>query len=194
MDACRTGAALTVLTDGANVQSCRMHKVFTIGIAIATFVSGCTSQPDLHIPNAAPLLFQAKAEGVIIYDCQGVDPDTWTYRGTDASLFDERSQQIGTHDFSLGRPAKGLWTLQDGSSASGEIIQKVLDPRDKEIPSLLFAIRNHAGVGAMSEVQSVRQLEPKGGIPPTVRCSPMNAILRVPFTATLQFYGAGKPE
>ncbi len=180
----------------AHVLPCWMDSIIpnrlaAVGIAALVGLGGCTSPPDLHVSEGAPLLFRAKAEGVLIYECQGVDPNIWTYRGTDATLLDERSQRIGVHDFYFSRAAKASWTLQDGSSVSGEIIQKAMDQKDKEIPSLLFAVRSHAGAGALSKVESIRQIEPKGGIPPTVMCSPMNAILRVPFTAVLQFYGAG---
>lgn len=168
-----------------------LNRLAAIVISAFIGLGGCASPPDLHVPEGAPLLFQAKVEGEIVYDCQGVDPNTWTYRGTDATLFDERSQRIGVHDFYLERLAKASWTLQDGSSASGEIIQRVRHPKHKEIPSLLFAVRSHAGSGALSKVESIRQIDPEGGIPPTVLCSPMNAILRVPFKAVLQFYGAG---
>jgi hypothetical protein len=176
------------------VGSILPHRLAAVAIAAFAGLSGCMSPPpDLHVPEGAPLLFRAKVEGVVIYECQGVDPNVWTYRGTDATLFDERSRRIGVHDFYLARAAKASWALEDGSSVSGEITQKTMDQKDREIPSFLFAIRTHAGAGALSKVESIRQIEPKGGIPPTGICSPMNAILRVPFTAMLQFYGAGAP-
>jgi hypothetical protein len=149
-----------------------------------------TAQTELHVPKSAPLLFQAKVEGVGVYSCEGVDPNAWTYRITEATLFDEQSRQIGVQ--AIRFPSKGTWTMHDGSIVSGETIQTV--PAVKALPWLLVAVRDHRGAGTLANVESIRQIATKGGVPPVALCTETGSELRVPFSAVQQFYGAGEPE
>jgi hypothetical protein len=63
----------------------------------------------------------------------------WTFKGLEASVFDEHGPQEGTH---FGGPR---WKLNDGSAVVGEIVAKVDAPEPDAIPWLLLPAKSHGG-------------------------------------------------
>lgn len=139
-------------------------------------------------PAGAHLIHLTEGHGVQIYACerQGTEFE-WVFEAPEAKLFDlSTHKQVGTHG------AGPVWTWEDGSSVTGQILVKSPSPDPASIPWLLLsATPSEEHVGALSEIHFVRRSDTHGGDAPSTGCDVhhVGQSLRVPYTATYSFYG-----
>jgi hypothetical protein len=164
---------------------CTVAGILLIGAASAVHAD----EPAVAPPQGATLLFEVIADGVQIYACEAKDNGfEWAFKGPEASLFDERGRQHGTH---FGGPT---WKLDDGSAVVGEVVAKGDAPEPGAIPWLLLRAKSHEGSGRLSTVAFIRRAETKGGTAPASGCdaSHLSEQARMRYSAEYQFFGTGK--
>ena len=136
-------------------------------------------------PSQHPIL-TLQAIGSQVYSCQSVDGKfQWAFIAPVARLFDNSGNEVATH-------GEGpIWTYQDSSSIQG-VVQKKSSPDASSIPWLLLKAVSPSGSGTMTRVEFIRRSDTHGGIAPTTGCDAqhLNAVSRVPYTATYTFYSA----
>jgi hypothetical protein len=143
-------------------------------------------EPAIAPPQGTTLLFEVIADGVQIYACEaGLE---WTFKGPEASLFDEHGRQLGTH---FGGPT---WKLDDGSAVVGEVVAKGDAPEPGAIPWLLLRAKSHEGSGRLSTVAFIRRTKTKGGAAPVSGCdaSHVSEQARMRYFAEYQFFSIAK--
>jgi Protein of unknown function (DUF3455) len=159
--------------------------VLLIGAASAVHAD----EPAVVPPQGTTLLLDVIADGVQIYACEGKDNGfEWTFKGPEASLFDEHGRQLGTH---FGGPA---WKLYDGSAVVGEVIAKADAPEPGAIPWLLLRAKSHEGSGRLSAVAFILRAKTKGGTAPAAGCdaSHLSEQARMRYSAQYQFFSIAK--
>jgi hypothetical protein len=117
---------------------------------LLSVLSGSAMGEDaLAPPLGARKLFEFSADGVQIYVCGPKDEAhkeqgfAWVFDAPEAVLFDAAGKQAGTH-------FKGpTWTLNDGSSVTGELSAKQPSPKPSSIPWLLLKVKSHQGTERM---------------------------------------------
>jgi hypothetical protein len=147
------------------------------------------AEPLVPPPQGAPLLLEADADGVQIYDCEAQGGGfAWVFKSPEANLFDKQGRQIGRH---YGGPT---WRLEDGSSVVGEVMTKADSPAAGAIPWLLLRAKSREGSGVLSAASFVRRAETKGGAAPTSGCDATHVGIqaRMRYSALYQFLGAAK--
>lgn len=139
-------------------------------------------------PSGSRLVLTLSADGVQIYTCKAQNDSTvaWTFSGPEATLSDKPGHKAGTHS------AGPTWTLTDGSTVVGEVVSKADAPEAGAIPWLLLRVKSHAGTGALATAAYIRRIDTKGGNAPASGCDATHAsqTVRVPYTATYQFFAA----
>ncbi len=103
-----------------------------------------------------------------IYACEAKDNGIeWTFKGPEASLFDEHGRQHGTH---FGGPT---WKLELGSAVVGEVVAKAR---------------------RLSTVAFIRRAKTKGGAAPAAGCdaSHLSEQARMRYSAEYQFFSIAK--
>jgi hypothetical protein len=154
----------------------------TFSIATALHAHNLTTPP----PSQRPIL-TVTGKGVQIYACQqSAAGPQWVFQAPEATLIDASGKPIGTH------AAGPIWKSNDGSTVKGELLQKSDPPEATSIPWLLLKAVSPSGSGIMTYVEFIRRSDTHGGITPTTGCDAqnLNAVLRVPYTATYTFYSA----
>jgi hypothetical protein len=154
----------------------------TFSIATALHAQNPTTPP----PSQRPIL-TVTGKGVQIYTCQqSAAQPQWVFQAPEAKLIDASGKPIGTHG------AGPIWKSNDGSTVKGELLQKNASPEATSIPWLLLKAVSPSGSGIMTHVEFIRRSDTNGGSSPTTGCDAqhLNAISRVPYTATYTFYSA----
>jgi hypothetical protein len=172
-----------------------MKRLLQIGASTAV-LAACNTTPPVDVPAAirAPagqsLATVAIAKGVQIYECRkDKGQDAWVFVGPEATLFDARGSQIGSHGASANN-AGPYWQAADGSRVVGAVKGKAEAPQGGAIPWLLLSTTAEGPKGTFSATKSVQRVNTVGGLPPSVGCAPDTHAqrLRVPYTATYQFF------
>ena len=167
---------------------------------LATPAGGARPQPrveivpprmpaDFHPPQRYKVLFQARAEGVQIYECKAKPGNAgqfeWTFLAPRADLFDDHGDKIGKHY------AGPTWEANDGSKVKA-VKQAAYDaPVAHAIPWLLLKATDHQGKGMFRNVRYIQRVDTWAGSPPT---QPANRAregkkVEVKYQATYLFYG-----
>lgn len=157
-----------------------------LAIAFLLFICGTARAGDgLAIPHDAELILKLGADGVQIYSCEAEEGRfKWAFKAPEAMLFDAQDRQVGTH-------GKGpVWALFDGSSVTGEVRANEPAPRKENIPWLLLTVKSHVGSGKLSNVEFIRRVDTRGGVPPADGCDATHKgeIARMRYSATYQFF------
>ena len=172
-----------------------MKRLLQIGASTAV-LAACNTTPPVDVPAAirAPagqsLATVAIAKGVQIYECRkDKGQDAWVSVAPEATLFDARGSQIGSH----GLAASGTgpyWQAADGSRIVGAVRSKAEAPQGGAIPWLLLSTTAEGPKGTFSATKSVQRVNTVGGLPPAGGCAQEThgQRLRVPYTATYQFF------
>lgn len=156
------------------------------GLAFANLAGPVCAEDALAPPAGSNLALAADADGVQVYVCAGKDGGfAWAFDGPSATLFDSRGRQIGVHE-------KGpIWTLGDGSGATGEVVAKQDAPKPGAIPWLLLKVKAHVGdFGALTNVTAIRRVDTVGGAAPADGCDAarLGEMARIRYSAVYQFY------
>ena len=154
----------------------------TLSLASATPAQNPTAPP----PSQHPIL-TVTGKGVQIYTCQQSSAATqWILQAPEATLIDASGNTVGTHS------AGPTWKSTDGSAIKGELLQKSPSPDATSIPWLLLKATTPSGSGIMTRVEYIRRSDTHGGVSPTTGCDSkhLNAVSRIPYTATYSFYSA----
>jgi Protein of unknown function (DUF3455) len=166
------------------MQSSRSNSILaaTLFLAAAALAQNPTAPP----PTQRPIL-TVTGKGVQIYVCQqSPTGPQWVFQAPEATLIDASGKPIGTH------AAGPIWKSNDGSTVKGELLQKSASPEPTSIPWLLLKAASLSGSGIMARVEYIRRSDTHGGVSPTTGCDAqhLNAVSRVPYTATYTFYSA----
>lgn len=146
-----------------------------------------SSQDSTAPPPTQRSILIVTGKGVQIYTCQQVgESPQWVFQAPEAVLIDASGNKVGTHG------AGPTWKSIDGSTVKGELLQKSPSPDSSSIPWLLLKAANPSGSGIMIRVEYIRRSDTHGGASPTIGCDAqhLNAVSRVPYTATYSFYSA----
>jgi hypothetical protein len=165
-----------------------MQRTRVLLILSATlFATAATAQnPTTPPPTQHPIL-TVTGKGVQIYICQqSAAGPQWVFQAPEATLIDASGKPVGTH------AAGPMWKSNDGSTIKGELLQKSPSPETSSIPWLLLKAASPSGSGVMTRVEFIRRSDTHGGVSPTTGCDAqrLNAVSRVPYTATYTFYSA----
>jgi hypothetical protein len=151
------------------------------------FATAAIAQNPTEPPASQHAILTVTGKGVQIYTCQqSAAGPQWVFQAPEAKLLDASGNPIGTHG------AGPIWKSNDGSTVKGELLQKVDSPDATSIPWLLLKAVSPSGSGIMTRVEYIRRADTHGGSSPTTGCDAqhLNAISRVPYTATYTFYSA----
>lgn len=162
------------------MRSSSFNPILTLSVATAALAQNPTTPP----PTQRPIL-TVTGKGVQIYTCQqSAAGAQWVFQAPEAALIDGSGQPVGTHG------AGPIWKSNDGSTVKGELLQK--SPEATSIPWLLLKAASPSGSGIMTRVEYIRRSDTSGGSSPTTGCDAqhLNAVSRVPYTATYTFYSA----
>jgi hypothetical protein len=166
------------------MRSSRLIPILAAALALTTAV--LAQNPTSPPPTQRPIL-TATGKGVQIYTCQqsAAEPQ-WVFQAPEATLIDASGKPIGTHG------AGPIWKSNDGSTIKGELLQKSASPDATSIPWLLLKAVSPSSSGILSRVEFIRRSDTQGGASPTTGCDAqhLNAVSRVPYTATYTFYSA----
>jgi len=164
------------------MRSSRFNPILSATLSMATAVlaqNSSTPPPSQH-----PIL-TVTGKGVQIYICQqAAEGPQWSFQAPEAILIDVSGKPVGTH------VAGPIWKSNDGSTVKGELLQKSPSPEPTSIPWLLLKASSPSGSGIMTRVEYIRRSDTHGGMAPTTGCDAqhLNAVSRVPYTATYTFY------
>jgi hypothetical protein len=156
-------------------------------LAAALPLAAAIAQTPTDPPPAQKPILTVTGKGVQIYICQKTPTGVqWVFQSPEADLFDAAGNKVGTH------AAGPVWRSDDGSSVTGELIQKSPSPDPTAIPWLLLRASSTSSLGILSIVEFIRRSDTHGGIAPATGCSKHHkaAVSRVPYTATYTFYSA----
>jgi hypothetical protein len=145
------------------------------------------AEDALSPPAGSNLLLSARGDGVQSYVCTEKDKTfAWVFDGPSAALFNDSGRRIGVHE-------KGpIWTLDDGSGVTGELVARKDAPEAGAAPWLLLKVNAHVGTfGQLSGANYVRRIDTKGGAAPPDGCEAehLGDIARIHYSAIYQFYG-----
>jgi hypothetical protein len=171
----------------------RLSALFIVAAPAVFANAQNASAPDvpekIKAPASERMILRAMASGSQIYTCQqSADGKyTWTLKGPEAELRDEKRAVIGKHY------AGPTWKLNDGSEVTGKAVARVDSPESDSIPWLLVTATGHAGSGALSRVSSIQRIRTHGGQPPAgEQCGPgkLGAEFKSSYSAEYVFYTA----
>jgi hypothetical protein len=166
------------------MRSSRSNTILAAALSIATVV--LAQDPTTPPPTQHPILI-VTGKGVQIYIChQSAAMPQWVLQAPEATLIDAAGNPVGTHG------AGPIWKSNDGSTVKGELLQKSASPEPTSIPWLLLKAVSASGSGIMTRAEFVRRSDTHGGTASTTGCDAqhLNAVSRVPYTATYTFYSA----
>lgn len=128
--------------------------------AVAAASSAALAQkiPDLIAAQNETVVFQAHAEGAMIYECteQANGKLTWEFREPVATLMRD-GKTIGRHY--LG-PA---FALDDGSAIVGKVVARAPGAGSDDVQLQKLEVTAHRGSGELSAVTAVQRLDTLGG-------------------------------
>jgi hypothetical protein len=166
------------------MRSSRFNPILVATLSIAVFA---TAQNSTTPPPSQHPILTVTGKGVQIYTCQqSAAGPQWVFQAPEATLLDSSGNPVGTHS------AGPIWKSNDGSTIKGELLQKSPSPEPTSIPWLLLKASSPSGSGIMTRVEFIRRSDTHGGASPPTGCDAqhLNAISRVPYTATYAFYSA----
>jgi hypothetical protein len=157
----------------------------------------------LQVPAGNRVFREGDAIGTQDYICL---PSGWTFFGPQATLFNERDEQIITHflspnpfeqapnPFENGLPRATWQDSEDTSKVWGSTLQSVtVNPT--AIPWLLLQVvgaqDGPTGGDELSETTFIQRLNTVGGLAPTTSCT-VGAMALLPYRADYFFYKAVK--
>jgi hypothetical protein len=158
--------------------------IFAVILSITT---AAAAQNPTEPPPSQQAILSVTGKGVQIYTCQQVaSAPQWVFQAPEATLLNATGDPVGTH------AAGPIWRAKDGSTVKGELLQKSASPEPASIPWLLLKASATSGSGIMAKVEFIRRSDTHDGSAPTTGCDAqhLNAITRVPYTATYTFYSA----
>jgi hypothetical protein len=168
-----------------------MKNLLALAAACGVLLGGATAatadEAAVPAPQGVALLLQVTADGVQIYTCEAKAKGfEWVFKAPEASLFDARGRQIGTHF------AGPTWKLDDNSTVVGEVVAKADASPAGAIPWLLLRAKSHDGAGSLSTAAFIRRKDTKGGAAPTTGCDGVHvaAQARMRYSATYEFFSA----
>jgi len=156
-------------------------------LSATLFATAATAQNSTTPPPTQHPILTVTGKGAQIYTCQqSPTGPQWVLQVPEATLIDASGNPVGTHG------AGPIWKSNDGSTVKGEFLQKSSSPEATSIPWLLLKAVNPSGSGLMTRVEFIRRSDTHGGVSPTTGCDAqhLNAVSRVPYTATYTFYSA----
>ena len=160
---------------------------------------------NLEVPAGHHAYRIARARGTQNQVCLPGASETglvWSFFGPQATLYDDRDEQIATHFLSANpfEDGKGRPTWQhskDTSAVWAEPIASATDPDFVEagaVPWLLLHVvgaeAGPAGGHKLSETTYIQRVATTGGLTPAGACYVPGAKLFVPYTADYVFYKA----
>jgi hypothetical protein len=166
------------------MRSRHFNPILAVILSVATVA--LAQNPTTPPPTQHPIL-TVTGKGVQIYTCrQSATGPQWVFQAPEATLIDASGKPIGAHG------AGPIWKSNDGSTVKGELLQKSASPEATSIPWLLLKAATPSGSGIMTHVEYIRRSDTHGGASPTTGCDTqhLNAVSRVPYTATYTFYSA----
>jgi hypothetical protein len=166
------------------MRNSRLIPILATALSLTTAV--LAQNPTTPPPTQHPIL-TVTGKGVQIYTCQqSAAGPQWVLQAPEATLTDASGNTAGTHS------AGPTWKSTDGSTVKGEPIQKSPSPDVASIPWLLLKAVSPSGSGIMTNVEFIRRSDTHGGLSPITGCDAqhLNAVSRVPYTATYTFYSA----
>src|SRR5271167_4755723 len=168
------------------MQRSSVFDVLRLALCLVV-ISPALAQDSSQPPAGQQVALTVKGDGVQIYVCKQVDGAAkWVFQAPEAKLLDAAGKEVGSHG------AGPFWKSVDGSLVKGQVVGKSDAPVAGDIPWLLLKASAHEGDGVFSKVEYIRRSETHGGAAPAGGCDGehLNAIVRVPYTATYAFYGA----
>jgi Protein of unknown function (DUF3455) len=164
--------------------------------AHADYVTVPPVPAGLQVPAGNEAFLEGAAVGTQDYICL---PSGWTFFGPQATLFNERDEQIITHflspnPFETGTPRVTWQDSEDTSKIWGlTIASVVVDPT--AIPWLLVQVvgaeNGPTGGDTLSETTYVQRLNTVGGVAPAASCT-VGMMALMPYSADYFFYKAIK--
>jgi hypothetical protein len=156
-------------------------------ILAATLITAAHAQNSTEPPASQHAILTVTGKGVQVYACQHTAAALqWVFQAPEATLFNAAGEPVGTHG------AGPVWRSKDGSSVKGDLLQKSPSPEPTSIPWLLLKAASVSGSGIMTKVEFIRRSDTHGGVAPASGCDVqhLDAVDRVPYTATYTFYSA----
>jgi Protein of unknown function (DUF3455) len=158
---------------------------FLCAVACAFLILPAMAQDNTQPPAGQEIVLTVKAEGLQIYVCKEIDgPAKWIFQAPEAKLLDANGKEVGSHGVGP------FWKSVDGSLVKAQVVASGKAPGAGDIAWLLLKANAHEGDGVFSKVEYVRRSETHGGVAPDGGCDGghLDAIVRVPYTATYAFY------
>ena len=166
------------------MQNSRSNSILAAALSLATVA---LAQNPTAPPSAQNPILTVTGKGVQIYTCQQSAAGLqWVLKAPEATLIDASGNPVGAHS------AGPTWKSTDGSAIKGEVLQRSPSPDPTSIPWLLLRATSTSGSGIMTRVEYIRRSDTHGGVSPTTGCDAhhINAISRIPYSATYTFYSA----
>ncbi len=163
--------------------------------ALADHVVPPTVPAALQVPVGNQVHLVGHAVGTQNYACTA--PNTWTFVGPQATLYDDHGHQIATHFAVPGsNPPVPEWQANDGSSVVGhKLAAAIVDPT--AIPWLLLGAASTStgpdGGDRLSGTTYIQRVNTTGGLAPATPCNPGDTA-NVPYTADYYFYQMAESE
>jgi hypothetical protein len=153
-------------------------------LATLSLPGAAHAQSPTDPPSNQRAILTATGKGVQVYACQHADAPQWIFQAPEATLFNAAGVSVGAHG------AGPVWRSKDGSSVTGELLQKSASPEAGAVPWLLLRAASIQGSGIITKVEFIRRSDTHGGIAPTTGCDAqhLNTVSRVPYNATYTFY------
>ena len=140
-------------------STCRSDASVVGLFSVVVLLSGCASSPAVRQPDAPealrpppdqPLVLEAVARGVQIYECLASQDQPprfeWVFKAPEAELFDRAGRKVGKHY------AGPSWESTDGSVVVGEVKARDGGPDPTAIPWLLLSAKSNSGTGMFSQI------------------------------------------
>jgi hypothetical protein len=177
------------------MRSIVSNSILAATLSLATVLLAQNPTDLTTPPPSQHAILTLTGNGVQIYRCKSgpTGSPQWIFDSPEATLSDASGHPAGTHG------AGPIWKSIDGSSVKGELLQKSESPEpaspepaspEPAIPWLLLKAISPTGSGIFSKAEFIRRSDTHGGTAPATGCDPqhLNAISRVPYTATYTFY------
>jgi hypothetical protein len=179
----------------AAAVSCRGGKSSSVQPAVDGAGAAWLAAPQVPLALAAPpgarLAAHFHATGAQIYECRisAQGAPAWSLKAPDATLFDERGTEMGSHG------AGPSWSLKDGSRVTARKVAQADAPRASAIHWLLLEVTSAPGVGVLSSATHVQRVATVGGKTPPDGClgATLDSEVRVRYSAEYYFYAGGRP-
>jgi hypothetical protein len=188
-------ANLQPIIDPRRISMRLQYAMVALALAATASMAAAAYMPEsVKAPAEEILSLQSKAIGVQIYTCRARKDDPyryeWTFKAPEAELYDGSGKRIGRH---YGGPT---WELDDGSKVVGEVKRSDDGPDANAIAWLLLTAKSNSGTGVLGRTTNIQRVDTIGGRAPADGCEAKQEgrELRVPYTATYNFFGAASVD